>query len=223
MWIENHTKKGERLMTMKKVQVSIILSLLFLFCGCASRMSTNTIAGVNKKSQNEFLEKKGTEVADEWELQSMITYDVDKTFSSFKVWAEVYQDGKLIRTTYSDEEYKKLEKEGESGVVAIYLSEDRKRVIFEIDADSRGQRFNLNTEQLFEEANVNFFTFTGLKEDETKNVKENEKYLIAAIQFDNADEPSEDAILPSLDTITKYPEDLKRIPYILLIKCEFVH
>jgi len=204
---------------MRKVLIAILI-FVFLLCGCASNSKKNSIYGVSKEKQEEFVENNDIKIPQDFSLAELLPYDVEQSFESIRVWAEAYQDGKLTNKTELLEGNFNSEKGRGSGAIAMYFSEDEEKILFKNITETGEQESELNVADLFEEQEIVRFARGSLDEDDIENVEKNKEYAIISIQY-NDEEPPTESYIPFLESIMEDPTELEKVPYIIVVKCEF--
>ena len=205
---------------MKKFTI-IILMLAFVLGGCALNSKTNIITGVDGKTKAELEEKNGTKF--EW-FTSMASYKVDKSFTGSRFWIETYKDGKMIDSIELFGGNTPIAKGEGNGFIIMQLTEDEETIKFFNTTPTNENNDSVGVVELFDGADIKYYGMTSLhSNNKPLEVKSGEEYIVSAAQFETpSDEATRETYLPFLETIMEYPLELEKVPYILLLKCEFI-
>ena len=205
---------------MKKV-IIIMATLALLLSGCGADNKMNTIAAVDEKTKEKFKveEEKPQEKVD---MLQMASYKVDKSFRSFKLTVEAYQDGELVEARSILEGSISDDGVESEGTVAMYFASDDEMNVLITGKNGRST-MTIDVESFFENQkfdNIASWTSVGIGVDDKLEVKDGEEYLLAAVRIST--DPNEKEISGvGLKAIVEDMSVLNSMPYALLLKCSF--
>jgi len=203
---------------MRKV-ASVLIMLMIFLCGCTSTSKTNIISGVDEKTHKEFEDEKLESKAD---LSALTKYKFDDSFNTVRFIIEGYENGELVNTTeFSLGEHGSTDET--DGFIVMYAVDDEKNEIeFLLTRGDDKQGTRLDVAHFFENKELLPIGAVSLA-IESKNIEivSGSEYLVSAMRLGEAVSDNQEQ-MPTLEAVIEDINVIDDIPYMLLMKCEFI-